>query len=362
MASIRKRPRKDGTVTWAVLWRDSDTGKQTSRSLATEADAKMLKDFLDANNNSFALAAEAASRLNSKSPTVQQVVADHIETLTATSPGTRKTYRGQASIHIYPALGAIPVDRLTRAEVARWFNELPVAAKSKKNIHAILSAALKTAIADGLITDNVALGIRAAAESNTFEPVFLSEGQMSIIYSALPQRWRLFVELLENTGLRYGEATALRWQDVESKNGRVLLRVTRAWRRGDDGEYIGPPKTKKSRRTVTLPLWLGEKLLDSRGDSPADALLFTRLSGRHLSNSYFHLNVWMPLMKQVAGEIGVKPRIHDLRHTHASRLIAKGVPLPVIQARLGHESITTTVNTYGHLAGDADLLAASALD
>lgn len=185
IASIRKRPRKDGTITWAVLLRDTDTGKQTSRSLATEAGAKTLKDFLDANNNSFALAAETASRLNSKSPTVQQVVTDHIETLTSASPGTHRTYRGEESIHIYPALGAIPVDRLTRAEVARWFNELPVAAKSKKNIHTILSTALKTAVTDGLITDNVALSMRAAAESNTFEPVFLSEAQMTILYSAL---------------------------------------------------------------------------------------------------------------------------------------------------------------------------------
>lgn len=362
MASIRKRKKKDGSITWAVLWRDPDTGKQTSRSLATEADAKILKDFLDANGNSFALAAEAASRLNSTSPTVKQVVADHIETLTGASSGTRRTYRGQAKIHIYPALGSVPVDRLTRAEVAHWFNGLQVSAKSKKNIHAILSAALKTAVADGLISENVAHGMRAAEEARSFEPVFLSEAQMTILYSALPAQWRLFIELLENTGLRYGEATALRWQDLEQKDGRVVARITRAWRRGDDGEYIGPPKTRKSRRSVTLPLWLGESLLKARGKAPADDLIFKRPSGLHLSNSYFHLNVWMPLMRKIAGELGAKPRIHDLRHTHASRLIAKGVPLPVIQARLGHESITTTVDTYGHLAGDADLLAAAALD
>src|SRR5690606_12851474 len=55
------------------------------------------------------------------------------------------------------------------------------------------------------------------------------------------------------------------------------------------------------------------------------------------------------------------PTIHDLRHTHASWLIARGVPLPYIQARLGHESITTTVNTYGHLVADAHDQMASAI-
>lgn len=66
-------------------------------------------------------------------------------------------------------------------------------------------------------------------------------------------------------------------------------------------------------------------------------------------------------MDEVESELGVRPRVHDLRHTHASRLIEAGVPLPVIQVRLGHESITTTVGTYGHLAVDADLRAVELL-
>lgn len=362
MASIRKRPRKDGTTTWAVLWRDSDTGKQTSRSLATEADAKLLKDFLDANNNSFAQAAQAAARMDSKAPTVQQIVDEHIQTLTSVSPGTRRTYQSLANLHIYTTLGLIPVDMLTRVDVAKWFNELPLKAKSRKNIHSILSAALKGAISNKHISENVALGIRAAREENTHDPVFLTEAQMMIIYSALPHQWRLFIEVLENTGLRYGEATALRWKDIDFNNERGVIRVTRAWRRGDNGEYVGPPKTRKSTRSVSLPLWLSQKLFEARNGAPADQLIFTRPSGLHLSNAYFHTNVWIPLMKKVTEQLECKPRIHDLRHTHASRLIAKGVALPVIQARLGHESITTTVNTYGHLTHDADEQAARLLD
>lgn len=67
-------------------------------------------------------------------------------------------------------------------------------------------------------------------------------------------------------------------------------------------------------------------------------------------------------MDAIGAQLGVRPRVHDLRHTHASRLIDAGVPLPVVQRRLGHESITTTVNTYGHIAVDADARAAAALD
>ncbi|MFI7585071.1 hypothetical protein ACH9DO_14920 [Kocuria sp. M1N1S27] len=73
MASIRERARKDGTTTWAVLWRDADDGKQTSRTFEDQREARLLKDFLDANGNSFALAAKAAARMRSQAPTVATV-------------------------------------------------------------------------------------------------------------------------------------------------------------------------------------------------------------------------------------------------------------------------------------------------
>ncbi|WP_270256126.1 hypothetical protein [Kocuria marina] len=78
MASIRERTRKDGMTSWAVLWRDADTGKQTSRTLATQADAQSLVDFLNANGQSFPLAAQAASKLRSLARSVAAVVSDHI--------------------------------------------------------------------------------------------------------------------------------------------------------------------------------------------------------------------------------------------------------------------------------------------
>ncbi|WP_346844632.1 site-specific integrase [uncultured Rothia sp.] len=238
----------------------------------------------------------------------------------------------------------------------------PLQSKSKKNVHSILSAGLKTAIADGYIDENVAAGLRVPQGERKFEPVFLSEQQMNIIYAALPHTWVLFVKFLENTGLRFSEATALRWRDISFDGERGIVRVSRAWKRSSIGEVIGPPKTQKSIRSVSLPLWLTREIKESRGSALADDLVFCSARGAQLTNSHFHRDVWIPLMKEVSEELQVKPRVHDLRHTHASNLIAKGVPLPVIQARLGHESITTTVNTYGHLSHDADALAASLLD
>lgn len=92
----------------------------------------------------------------------------------------------------------------------------------------------------------------------------------------------------------------------------------------------------------------------SAGKAP-DELVFTAVSGGQLKNARFSGYYWRPAVER-ARTLGLEkdPRIHDLRHTHASWLIAAGRPLPSIQRRLGHESITTTVDTYGHLLVEVD--------
>ena len=159
MASIRERTRKDGTISWAVLWRDADTGKQTSRTMLTAADAQQLVDFLNANGQSFALAAQSAAQLRSTAPKVASVVAGYTDQLTSVTTGARR--RLQADRHIGGrGIGAIPVDQVTRADVTTWLNNLGLATKSKKNVHSLLSAALTGAVRDGLIPGNPAYGVR----------------------------------------------------------------------------------------------------------------------------------------------------------------------------------------------------------
>jgi integrase len=158
------------------------------------------------------------------------------------------------------------------------------------------------------------------------------------------------VEFLVASGARFGEATALRPGDIDLAEGTV--RIQRAWRYVvGDGFQLGPPKTKRSIRTIDVdPRVLGN--LDLTG-----AWVFTN-SGRGwhggpddpVRGPNFHTNVWVPSLVR-AKEAGLtkKPRVHDLRHTNASWLIQADVPLTVIQRHLGHESIQTTSDRYGHL-------------
>lgn len=94
--------------------------------------------------------------------------------------------------------------------------------------------------------------------------------------------------------------------------------------------------------------------------TPADELVFRGLRGSRIRHQNFHSRIWHPAV--AASGIGKRPRVHDLRHTHVSWLIAQGVSLPIIQHRLSHESIRTTVDTYGHLLPEAAVIAASAVE
>ena len=175
----------------------------------------------------------------------------------------------------------------------------------------------------------------------------------------------------------FGEATALQVGDVDV--AAKSIRVRRAWKRtGTSVPELGPTKTRRSDRTVAAPPQVIEALVPlMEGRRPGDLLLQSR-RGTRISQSPFWRRVWQPAVWQLAGDVveqrpdsrgrsmpvvvsqgpGKHPRIHDLRHTFASWAIRNGVPLPVIQRQLGHESIKTTVDTYGHLArSDFDALA-----
>ena len=78
-----------------------------------------------------------------------------------------------------------------------------------------------------------------------------------------------------------------------------------------------------------------------------------------MKDTWFSDRIWMPAV--IKAGIYPRPRIHDLRHTHASILLAQNVPINIVQARMGHESIQTTVNIYGHLVPDAGRIAAEAM-
>ncbi|SDK78600.1 site-specific integrase [Arthrobacter sp. ok362] len=382
MASIRTRELTKGGSSHTVTWRDPETGLKTrtfsdkdygpgeARDKALE-----LKAFLDANGNSYKLAATAKVRKDSTAPTVYEVVVRHIDLLRKPQPGTIAKYRNMAAGHIAASeLGRTPVDKVNKAAVIDWLDELkvlqganqtkgaPLSRKSKQNIHALLSAAFVTAVDAETMTRNPAKGVAEADLNEAREAVYLSPEDLVMLAERIDPHYSLFIRFLGGTGLRYSEATALRRRDVTIRDGRAAVRVSRAWKSKGKGEEIGPPKTKKANRTVTCNAALSSALADRLQEIELDDFVFQRPDGDYVRNSRFHKEVWQPLMGQLVGkELDRKPWIHEIRHAHTTHLLDANVPVHVVQARLGHEDPQTTLRVYARLAKASDAAAADAL-
>lgn len=349
-----------------VYYRRGGRGsKQESLTFTRKRDAEKARDLLNALGPDEALARiYGKAALTGDAPTVDEWLTKHIDDLTGVTDRTRADYRSLAQRHITPTLGPLDVDEVTAADVSRWANQLEqvVSAKTIANLRALLSAAFGYAVDEGLRQDNPMRRLRRtrAGEHERDEMVCLTPQEFTHLRSLLPEHWRPFATFLVGTGLRFGEAVALEVRDADLLAETPSVSVTKAWRRTDKGFEVGPPKSRKSRRTVSLSDDVVDALMPLV-TRPGDELLFTNTNGNRVLHANFWNRVWKPTVDQFATATGKKPRPHDLRHSHASWLIAKGVHLEVIRDRLGHENISTTSGVYSHLMPDQHRHTAAAL-
>jgi integrase len=337
MASVRgPLKRKDGTTYTQVLFRLD--GKQSSASFDDHAEALAFCALANRTNPAKAWEVWRAERQHDM--TVAAWVQRHIDHLNI-GQATIKKYREYLRNDIDPSpIGGMPLGAVTRDDIALWIGAL--AARGNKhhtiaNKHGFLSSAFNAAVAAGKMPANPCEGQHLPATEQE-ENVFLSHEQFALLRDNVTEFWQPLVEFLVASGCRWSEATALRPANVDRDEHTV--RIVRAWR-DDDGDKPGPTKTRMSRRTINVPSTVLDKL------DYGHEWLFVNRVGDRVKHRGFHDRVWTPAVERAG--LDPAPRIHDLRHTCASWMIAAGVPLPVIQQHLGHESITTTIGVYGHL-------------
>lgn len=370
-ASIRERPRKDG-ITYSVSYRLD--GVQSSLPFDNKAHADALVALIKAHGAARALAMHgiqpARRRRPGRDPAVLTVgawVDRHIDTLSGVERKTLAEYRRYLVRDIEPTLGQIPLTALRRSDISAWVNQLREDGASGKTIQnkmGFLSGCLNAAVRDGNLPANPAVGIRLPRTVRR-EMCFLTHAEYDLLRAAFTDRWHPLLDFLVATGARFSEATALTPADVDRDNHTV--RISKAWKRIPDGAVryeLGQPKTRRSNRTVDLPADLLGRL-DYTGK-----YLFTTTTGGPIRIYSWRTNVWTPALakaKTPAPGQADKPtltkpvRIHDLRHTAASWLLAAGVPLIVVSQHLGHEDTSVTSKIYGHLDRTAGKAAADAM-
>jgi integrase len=263
---------------------------------------------------------------------------------------TRCTDDGRLRTRIVPTFGALALKDITPLVVRSWVARMVADGLSPKTVRHYLmlfSLMMKDAVREGLLLHNPCEGTRLPQLQRT-EQRALDPAELSRLIDAVDEWWRPLVVTAVGTGMRWGELAGLRPERVDLLHRRITVSETLT---EVNGRLIpGPPKSRRSQRVIALPGQAVDALTAALA-RPHGEYVFSTEAGCAIRRHNFAKRVWRPAT-EAADVAGL--RFHDLRHTHVALLIAGGVPLKAIQDRLGHESITTTIDRYGHLLPSVD--------
>lgn len=289
-------------------------------------------------------------------------------------PRTLESYRTVVQLHLIPSLGHHRLVRLKPQHVQALLAEKTAAGLSPRTVRyiwQILRRALNVAVRWGVITHNVTTQVTPPRhEPKEVQPFSVDEIRRILQEAKGPMRNGAAIILAVTTGMRRGEILGLQWSDIDTdEDGGVRLVVNRSLQRIDGQLVTGEPKSSASRRTIVLvpeaahavrrhrAAQLQERLLAGNQWRDQD-FVFTTATGEPVDPRNF-LRSW----KQLLSRIGLEDTsLHTARHTVASLMLSAGVPIKTAQVTLGHSSIQTTADTYGHLMPDDADRAAEVID
>lgn len=277
---------------------------------------------------------------------------------------TVEAYEGAINTHIIPSLGHIPLKELTEISILTLITSLTDEQKyaTAQLVGTVLRLALETAANNGLISTNPALKLRVPRGKKQVSVTLSPEQVKKLLTAADRHPLRVLWYLGVTMGLRSGELRGLRWRDIDL--GARKLTVNHQLQRIGGVTRLTDPKSASSRRELTIPMLAYESLVHHyedevlRGRGGPDHYLFytergTTISSQQIGRSFKKLltNAGLPDV-----------RIHDLRHTCATLLVAKGIPMKTVQSVLGHSDYRITANLYSHTTDSMLDVAADEMD
>lgn len=263
-------------------------------------------------------------------------------------PATRARYANIIRVQILPEWERHRLSAITHADVVAWVAKLQAdgyAASTIRQVHRVFSLMLDLAVRDGRLPRNPATGVRLPRAAKG-EPVFLTAFQVEQLARAAGEDYALFVRVLAYTGMRWGEATAVRVRRVDLMRRRIEVVHTAVELEGEMS--YGTPKTHQ-RRTVPIPRSLVDELAKHMAGKDLNDLVFSTSRGEVMRNHNFRSRVFMPAGEAI-GMPGLTP--HDLRHTAASLAVQSGATVKAVQRMLGHASAAMTLDVYAGLFDD----------
>jgi len=289
-------------------------------------------------------------------------------------PTARASYRRHIDLHL-ASLADRDSAKITSADLLALYGKLRhdgLSGSTVRSVHATVRACFNWSVRHNKLVRNAAANVAAEdlPARNRLEMTAWSGSEVNRILEAASEELRPLFSVMARTGIRRGEALALRWEDV-SFEARTLTISRSIVPRPGGGLDLLEPKTKQSRRTVDAPPSVLETLGEVRHVQTRERLVSGLRPGSFGDLIFTGDDGVTPISPGVASRqfqravrrSKVRPgRLHDLRHTFASMALQAGVPVIVVSRALGHAQPSTTLNIYGHLLPGASSQAMSAVD
>ncbi len=336
--SVVKRTKADGSRAYYAVYRlptgkqkwehGGRTKKQAERLLARRTEEVFSGSYRELKPTSFAAFAE-------------KWLAEYAKP--RLKPSTYDGYERYVHGHLIPAFGDYPLTALTTGQIQEFLAKVLASGRSAKTANNLL-VPLRKMLGDaarwGYLTANPASEVQRARVVQK-EMRVLAPEEVRRLFAAAEPEYELLYRVAIYCGLRSGELLALQWGDIDWQ--RSQLSVCRSvWK----GQVTSPKSVRGIRRIDLGPQLLAALRNAKPNDAQPDDLIFTNNQGTFVDPRNLVQRHFEPTLKR-AGLPHV--RWHDLRHTFATLLIASGAHPKVIQDQLGHASIQTTLDKYGHL-------------
>jgi integrase len=286
-------------------------------------------------------------------------------------PTTAARYGQIWRTYLQPEFASRKLNTITREVVRKYFARLTREGKAPgtvRKVHAVMSAIMAEAVDLGYAKVNPCAGVKGLPRPERREMLYLTAEEVLLLADTVTPFFRTLILFAAYTGMRSSEIHGLRWRCVDLLHGRVT--VAESLKEVGGTLVFGPPKTHEV-RTISLPTFLRDELA-ARGPGAGDSLVFPGRQGGPMRHHLFYRRHFRPAVAGHTDRDGVRHpgalphkaalRFHDLRHTCAALLIGQGAHAKLIQQRLGHSSITVTLDQYGHLLPSLEAALAEQLD
>lgn len=280
-------------------------------------------------------------------------------------PSTWAFYDMLTEKHIIPALGGAKLQRLTVAELNAFYADLldhgrrdgtgGLSPRTVGHIHGVLRLALGEAVRWDSLTRNPAEGASPPRKQRTEMSAWSAVEAQTFLASVRDDRLYAAYGLALTTGLRRGELLGLSWRDIDLEAGWLNVRQT-VVHVNSSKPQLSTPKTAAGRRSVALDTATVELLrehrlaqLKERAELGLTAQQPDDFVFSHIDGSPLHPTVFTDTFNRRVKAAGLRRiRLHDLRHTAATLMLAGGTNPKVVQERLGHSSVSMTLDLYSH--------------